>query len=366
MRPVTRGQTTKRVLVTGISTYWGGRLAEALESDDRIEAIIGVDSKDPTREFSRTEFVRVSNQHSLLRRIVEAAEIDTVVDSRLVVDSLQSSPRSAHENNVIGTMNILAACSTPSPVRKLVYKSSAHFYGCEQEDPAFFTEEMERPGRPRTAIEADIVEAEASVKEFALKNPHISVSVVRFTNVLGPQIKNSHMRLFSLPVIPCIFGFDPRYQFIHEDDVVDVLEHVVLNDLPGVYNAGADGVLVLSEVASLLDKQLLPVLPPKGTFSALAPLRRLGVSMPLEMIHQLRFGRALDNRRLKATGFRFNYTTRETVEKLGEQLRLEPVMRGVQEPYRYEREVEEFLKWSPSVRKNRSATRGQQKFITDR
>jgi UDP-glucose 4-epimerase len=46
-----------------------------------------------------------------LRRVVEAAEIDTVIDTRLVVDSTVTSARLAHENNVIGTMNILAACS---------------------------------------------------------------------------------------------------------------------------------------------------------------------------------------------------------------------------------------------------------------
>ena len=63
----------RRVLITGLSTYWGGRLAQALEADERVEAIIGVDNRDPTRELYRTEFVRVTNQHSLLRRIVEAA-----------------------------------------------------------------------------------------------------------------------------------------------------------------------------------------------------------------------------------------------------------------------------------------------------
>ena len=55
----------------------------------------GVDSEDPTRELNRTEFVRVSNQHALIRRIVKAAEIDTVIDTRLVVDSGVTSPRLA-------------------------------------------------------------------------------------------------------------------------------------------------------------------------------------------------------------------------------------------------------------------------------
>src|SRR5215216_4363794 len=133
-----------RILVTGVSSFWGGRLAQALERDESVETIIGVSPEDPTLEFERTEFVRVGTQHALLRRIVQAAEIDTVIDSRLVVDSIQASPRDAHEINVIGTINILAACGRaggiPSPVRKVVFKSSAHYYGCERDEPAFFTE----------------------------------------------------------------------------------------------------------------------------------------------------------------------------------------------------------------------------------
>ncbi len=56
----------KRVLITGLSTYWGGRLAQALECFPQVEAIIGVDSREPTRELERTEFVKVGNQHSLI------------------------------------------------------------------------------------------------------------------------------------------------------------------------------------------------------------------------------------------------------------------------------------------------------------
>ena len=103
-------------------------------------------------ELERTEYVKVGTQHALLRRVVEAAEIDTVVDTRLVVDSPTTTTARAHENNVIGTMNILAACSgRGSPVRKVVFKSSAHFYGCEQDDPAFFDETMGRSQPPAHA-----------------------------------------------------------------------------------------------------------------------------------------------------------------------------------------------------------------------
>ncbi len=345
---------SKRVLITGLSTYWGGRLALALERDPSIEAIVGVDNEEPSVEFERTEYVKVGAQHALLRRVVEAAEIDTVVDTRLVVDSSTTSSRKAHENNVIGTMNILAACSGRSCcVRKFIFKSSTHFYGSEQDDPAFFDETMGRPHAPRTPIERDILEAESSVAEFADKNPGVTVTILRVANVLGPAVRTSHIDLFSLPAVPVILGFDPRFQFVHEDDVVHGLEHVVQRQLPGVFNLAADGVLTLSEVAGLLGKPYAPILPPWGTGLVAGLAGRLGVKIPAEMLNQLRFGRGVDNRRLKACGFEYGYTSREAVLKLGEHLRLHPLLRSNAEPYRYEREVEEFLRWSPNVRSSR-------------
>jgi UDP-glucose 4-epimerase len=345
---------SRRILVTGLSTYWGGRLAQALEAFPEVEAIIGVDNQEPKVELERTEYVKVGAQHALLRRVVEAAEIDTVVDTRLVVDSATTSSGKAHENNVIGTMNILAACSgADSPVRKVVFKSSAHYYGCEQDDPAFFDETMRRPHPPRTPIERDIVEAEASLNEYAEKNPEVAVTVLRFANVLGPSVRTSHIDLFSLPAVPMILGFDPRYQFVHEDDVVHALEHAVTRSVPGTYNVAGDGVLALSEVAGLLGKPYAPIIPFWGTGIAASVLRRVGVNIPPEALSQLRFGRGIDNRRYKATGFVYGHTSREVVLKLGEHLRLHPLLRSAREPYRYERDVEDFLRWSPHVKNAR-------------
>ena len=59
-----------------------------------------------------------------------------------------------------------------------------------------------------------------------------------------------------LLAVPGILGFDPRFQFIHEDDLAGCLEHAVRHDLEGVYNGAADGVLVLSEVRSAWPRPL--------------------------------------------------------------------------------------------------------------
>jgi UDP-glucose 4-epimerase len=237
-------------------------------------------------------------------------------------------------------------------VRKVVFKSSAHYYGCERDDPAFFTEEMRRPHPPRTRLESDVLEAEQAVLGFAERNPEVTVTVLRFGNALGPDLRTTHTELFVLPALPCILGFDPRYQFIHEDDLVGVLRFAAEHDLPGIYNAAADGVLALSEVASLLGKPVAPILPPVATSLAATALRPLGVRLPAEVLRQLRYGRGLDNRKLKAASYTYAHTSRETVLRHAEALRTRPLRDAAAgHPYRYEREVEEFLRWSPSVRR---------------
>jgi UDP-glucose 4-epimerase len=127
----------------------------------------------------------------------------------------------------------------------------------------------------------------------------------------------------------------------------------VTPELEGIYNCAADGVLVLSEIADLLGKPLAPILPPWGTGVAAAALRRTGVVIPDEILQHLRYGRGLDNRKLKAAGYRLRYTTRESVQRMAEAMRLEPIAKTGQDAYRYEREVEDFLRYSPSVRPSR-------------
>ncbi len=355
--------SASRVLITGLSTHWGGRLAQLLESDSAVEAIVGIDTDDPRHQLERTEFVRVENRASLLERILSAAAIDTVIDTRLIADRRQTPAAGPDPSTGGATSEILAACAAPaSPVRKLLFKSSARYYGSSAEDPAFFTEEMEPRRPPRTALERDIVEAERTIAAFAARHRTMVVTVLRLTGEICSEQQDARLQMLGLPIIPGVLGFDPRLQFVHQDDAVGALLHATRHDLPGAYNVAADGVLALSEVASLLGKPLLPILPPWGTTFAARQLRRLGLPMPVEGLQELRFGRGLDNRRLKASGFSYRYTTREAVLKLRAQQRLRPLLGSGGDSYRYEREVEEFLRWSPSVqaaRRTGTATAGQ-------
>src|SRR3546814_17067131 len=120
----------KRVLVTGLGAFWGGRVAQALEADPSVDVIVGLDRYEPTVPLERTEFVRSDESYSILARIVKAARIDTIVHTFLVLESTQMSQRKIHETKDIGTMNLLEATSQPHyTLRRVAGNSTQDVYG---------------------------------------------------------------------------------------------------------------------------------------------------------------------------------------------------------------------------------------------
>ena len=340
----------KRVLITGLGTFWGGRAAQALEKDPSVDVIIGLDTIEPKVELERTEFVRADQSYSILARIVRATQVDTILHTFLVVDSTRMSGRALHEVNVIGTMNLLAAAGAPdSSVRQLVVKSSTLIYGASERDPTWFREESPRTGPPRTRVERSLLEVEDYLRDFAEDNPHVIVSLLRFSNVLGTDIVTPISKALQLPATPCILGFDPLLQFVEEDDVIRSIEFVMHNQIPGIFNVSGDGRIPWSEVAAICGKRTWP-LPPYGTGLAASVLDTSRIcELPPELLDLLRFGRGTDNRRLKRAGFNYRYTTAGAVQNFAEASRLRQTVGNSRPSYRYERDVEAFFQHSPAV-----------------
>ena len=343
-------QTGRRVLVTGLGTFWGGRIAQALEADPTVDVIIGLDTTEPTVELERTEYVRVDANYSILAKIVRATRVDTIIHTFLVVDPTQMSKRAMHEVNVIGTMNLFAAASAPdSTVRNVIVKSATAVYGCGPEDPTWFTEDTPPSRALRRPVERSLDQVEGYVRDFAEDNPHVVVSLLRFSNVIGSEIVTPLTRALELPLVPSMFGFDPRFQFVHEDDVVRSILFVLGHNLSGVYNVAGDGLLPWTEVASLCGKSTFP-LPPYISDALLWPVKRLGiVDLPEEYLNLLRFGRGVDNRKLKDAGFEYDYTSAQSVKAFIEAVRLRKTIGNNTPSYSYERDVEQFFRHSPSV-----------------
>jgi UDP-glucose 4-epimerase len=208
---------------------------------------------------------------------------------------------------------------------------------------------MSRVAPAKTRVERSLLEVEEYLRNFAEDNPHVTVSLLRFANVLGTDIVTPLSKALSLPLAPSILGFDPLLQFVEEDDVIRSIEFVMRANLSGVYNVAGDSRIPWSEVAAIAGRRLLP-LPPVLTGLSTTPLARLGlVDLPPELLSLLRYGRGVDNSRLKQAGFEYRYTTAGAVGSHARAQRLRGTVGEVRPAYTYQRDVEAFFRHSPAV-----------------
>ncbi|NUT94591.1 MAG: NAD-dependent epimerase/dehydratase family protein [Saccharothrix sp.] len=310
----------KVVLVTGCSRFLGGHLAARFAANPEIDRVLGVDTEPPPRDvlrrMGRAEFVRADIRNPLIAKVISTAQVDTVVHASVTANPAGPSGRTVmKEMNVIGTMQLLAACQKSPHVRKLVVKSTSAVYGSSSRDPAVFTEDMGPKDLPSSGYAKDAVEVEGYVRGFTRRRPDVDVTTLRFTNFIGPRIDTVLTRYFALPVVPTVLGYDARVQLLHSEDALAVLERATLHDLPGVFNVGGDGVLLLSQAIRRAGKLPLPV--PTGAVPTIGRLFRSArlVDFSPDQMRFLNWGRVVDTTALKREfGFTPRWTTQQAFD----------------------------------------------------
>jgi UDP-glucose 4-epimerase len=196
------------------------------------------------------------------------------------------------ERNVLGTMQLLAAAYHAPDLRRLVLKSTTAVYGSTAGDPAVWTEASSHEA-PRHGFGKDAIEVEDEVRSFERRRPDVAVTVLRLANQVGPTVDNPLTRYFELPVCPTVLGFDPRLQFLHEEDTAEVLLRVTLGPAPrGTFNVAGDGVVLLSQAIRIAGKPPLPI--PEPLVNRVAELAALTVDFSPEQVRFLQYGRVAD------------------------------------------------------------------------
>jgi len=295
------------VLLTGVSRYLGARMARLLSESPGIDRIIGVDVIPPPHDLGGAEFVQADIRNPTVAKVLARAAVDTVVHMGVIATPTQAGGRAAmKEINVIGTMQLLAACQRADSVQTLIVKSTSSVYGAGPRDPAMFTEDMEPRHPPTSGWAKDSTEVEGYVRGFARRRPDVTVTTLRFANFIGPGIVTAMTEYFALPVVPTVLGYDPRIQFVHEDDGLDVLRRVTSEPCAGTFNVAGAGVLTLSQAIRKSGHLALPV--PMAALGTIG--RSAKVDMSREQVRFLTYGRVLDTSRIeRRLGFVPRWTT---------------------------------------------------------
>jgi UDP-glucose 4-epimerase len=291
----------RRILIAGVGTHWGTELALRLERDPDVEQVIGLDTTPPLAQLERTEFLEADIRNPLLARLLPSTGADTLVHTGILWYPEPGKPqRALHDINVIGTLQLLAACERTPSLERVVLRGSAAIYGCEPTGPSFFTESMANDFPLRTRFQRDIGELEGYFANFARRHSRLTCCMLRYQPEIGPGLDAPIAHYLSLPVVPTQLGFDPRLQLVHAEDATGALHAATMNPIRGAVNVAPSGSISLSRALRLIERPQMPI--PHPLFGpAMARLGdRLGAgSLYGDAVRLLRYGRGVDNARLR-------------------------------------------------------------------
>jgi UDP-glucose 4-epimerase len=295
----------KVVLVTGACRFLGGYLTARLAQNPLINHVIAVDaiapSKDLLRRMGRAEFVRADIRNPFIAKVIRNGDVDTVVHAAAASYAPRSGGRAAlKELNVMGAIQLFAACQKAPSVRRVVLKSTSEVYGSSARDPVLFTESSSRRRPPGEGFARDSIDIEGYARGLGRRRPDIAVSILRLANMIGPAMDTALSRYLAGPVVPTVVGHDARLQLLHEQDALGALERATMAGRSGTFNIGARGIIMMSQAIRRSGRVPLPV--PRSALWAVDSLRRATsyTELDREQLDYLSYGRVMDTTRMRS------------------------------------------------------------------
>ena len=220
----------RRVLITGVSGYWGTELARRLERSPEVEYIAGLDVRPPAADLERTEFIRADIRNPLISKLLPQTEVDTVVHCDvLLAPEPGKAPRAAprHQRDRLapaargvredGDRAHDRRARLGRDLRRRAERARVLHRGHGAALPAAHA----LPARRRRARELLRELSRAAIRE-------VTVTMLRYQPTLGAD---DRLAAHALPAASrssrCSSGFDPLLQFVHAEDAVGALEAAV-------------------------------------------------------------------------------------------------------------------------------------------
>jgi len=298
----------ERVLVTGAGSWVGGQCVQALQY--RAE-VVAVDEVNPRAELD-AEFHRYSLDSLEFAHFLLKVDPTIVLHLQTLDRTAELGRARAREGAVLGAQSLFGAIARSKRVRHVVVKSDTAIYSTGPRHASILSEATRISGSA-TRYERNLREIEQFVRELDSELPDKTFTVLRLATIIGPTIANPLSRYLARPVVPTSLGYDPRLQFLAENDAVTALLTAASSEIPGIFNVSGAGSIYLHRGLRLGLKLAQPLPPGK-----LRRIRRTfgvgGEPLPTHLGELLKYGRYCETERMQQVlGFAPARTTRESL-----------------------------------------------------
>jgi UDP-glucose 4-epimerase len=244
------------VALTGAAGFLGSVLLERLHAGPTAVQTVAVDMQPLRRSIPACVVRQMDIRDAALGALLRQERVTTLVHLAFVVQPIHDTGE-LYDININGTRNVIAA-AVAAGVKKIVFCSSTSVYGFHADTAQPVTED--RPVRPNAAnlYAVHKARAEELFSEHRRRFPATVLTVLRPCMILGPHMDNAACRTArALWRIPVPAGCNPALQFVHEDDVIDILARCITVDMPGTFNVVGRGTLDLETFCRLFNKKPL-------------------------------------------------------------------------------------------------------------
>jgi UDP-glucose 4-epimerase len=285
------------VLITGVSSPLGRMLAARLLAANH--EVIGVDRRAWRNAPKAIEMYEVDVRKRAAEDVFRKRRPDAVVHMATVTH-LAAQTEERYRINLGGTRAVFEYAAAYG-VQQVIFVGRHTYYGAAADSPLYHTED-EPPMAVSTFPElADLVAADLYATTALWRLPDLRTSVLRICYSLGPTGQGTLATFVRGPRVPTVLGFDPLYQFMHEEDVVSAITQALQARLRGVFNVSGPPPVPFSVLIRATGRKQTPM--PEILFKRM--LGRFGFpKLPPGAVSHIKYPVVVDDSAFrKATGF---------------------------------------------------------------
>jgi UDP-glucose 4-epimerase len=286
-----------KVLIPGIAGKLGQLVAQRLV--DRGHEVIGIDRRPWHDAPEAVELHAVDIRKRAAEDVFRTRRPDAVIHMATVT-SLMVQGDERYRINLGGTRAVFDHSRTYG-VKHCIFVGRHTYYGAGPESPLYHLED-EPPMALETFPElADLVAADLYASTALWRFPELTTTVLRMCYTLGPSGHGTLATFLRGTRVPTVLGFDPLFQFMHEEDVVTAIVLALEKQPRGVFNVAGPPPVPFSVVIRETGRVALPL----PEFVIYAAMGKFGLpKLPKGALEHIKYPVVVDAAAFrKATGF---------------------------------------------------------------